>query len=109
MGHLRSTVRKIENHNILVTETLVIREATVTIIQKQSAQIIIESDSLIAIKAINEEINPPSHIRNLVEDVKILTQVVKNIKCMYRSRSSNILADMMAKEAHVCYTQLLLD
>lgn len=50
--------------------------------------------------AINGDINPPSQIRNLVEDIRILVQVVKNIKLVYGSRSANGLVDMIAKKAH---------
>lgn len=55
-----------------------------TIIQKQLAKVIIESNSLVVIKAINGDINLPSQIRNLVEDIRILVQVVKNFKLVYR-------------------------
>lgn len=44
------------------------------------AQVFIESDLVVAIRAIKGEINPLSQIRNLVEDINILAQTVKIIK-----------------------------
>lgn len=41
-------------------------------------------------------------MRNLIEDIKFLVQVVKNIKLIYYSRSANKLVDMIVKKAHVC-------
>lgn len=48
-------------------------------------------------KAINEEMN--SHIRNLFEDINIITRVIKDIKFVYCCRMANSLQDMMAKKA----------
>lgn len=43
MGHLLSTTnKKVEDHNVLVMEILVIQEATVNNIQKQMVQVVIE-------------------------------------------------------------------
>lgn len=66
---------------VLLTEALAIREDFVGAIQKQMEQIIIESDSPITVKAINE--NPPKLIENIVEDCKTLPKTVKNIKFVY--------------------------
>lgn len=41
------------DHHIPVTKILAIRKVIVTIIQKQLTDVIIESDSLVAVKAIN--------------------------------------------------------
>lgn len=51
------------DHHILETEILAIWEATMTIIHKQLSEVIIETDSLIALSTIKGEINPPSNIR----------------------------------------------
>lgn len=77
---LSATSKRIADHNVLMAETLVIREAVVNIIQKQMVQVVIESDLLVNIRAINGEINPPTPIRDLVDDTNILAQVVKSIK-----------------------------
>lgn len=66
-------------------------------------QIVIESDSLVSVKAINGETNLPGLITNIVKDINIMTKVVKDIKFVYYSKQANILADMLAKNAHsVC-------
>lgn len=105
MGCILFTIgKRLEDHHILEAEILAIREAIVAIIQKQLSDVIIESGSLIAVQAIRREINSPSNIRILVEDVNILTKVIKNIKFVYRSRLANQLADIIAKKAHPCCT-----
>lgn len=48
----------IGNHDILLAETLTTQEAIVNAIQNQTEQIVIESDSLITIKAIMERLIP---------------------------------------------------
>lgn len=79
VGHILFTVNKnIGDHIILMTEVLAIQEAFVIIIQKQLVKIMVENDLFVAIKSINREISPPSQMRKLVEDIKILAQVVKN-------------------------------
>lgn len=77
------------DHHILETEILAIKEATMTLIYKQLSEVIIETESLIAISTIQEEINPPSNFRNFVEDVNILANVVKNIKFICCNRLTN--------------------
>lgn len=47
----------------------------ITVIQKQLAKVIIEYDSLVTIEAINGDITPLSCIRNLVEDINILSPI----------------------------------
>lgn len=66
-----------------MAKILAIRKATVTIIQKQLAEVINESDSFIAVTAINREISPPSQIENFIVDIKMLAQVIKNIRFVY--------------------------
>lgn len=65
-------------------------------------QVVIESYSLDTIRTTNKEINLPSPIRNAIEDINILTQTVKSIKFVDCSKLGNKLADMIAKEDHVC-------
>lgn len=52
-------------------------------------------------KAIYGGTSPPSQIKNLVEDIKILAQVIKDIKFVYCSRLTNELADLIAKKAYM--------
>lgn len=74
--------KRIKDNHIFVMEAFAMQEAMVAIIRKQLAEVIIVSVSLVAIKANGENISP-SRIRNLVEDIKILAQVVKDIKFVY--------------------------
>lgn len=83
MSCILFSTENIENHHILVTETLASREAIVAIIQKQLTEVIIESDSLIVIQSIKGEIAPANQIRNLVEKIKMLAKVIKNTKFVY--------------------------
>lgn len=46
--------RQIGDYLILVEETLVIREAVIEIVRKRTDNVIVKSDSLIAIQAIRE-------------------------------------------------------
>lgn len=57
---------------ILVAETLAIRNAVKQAIQENHSKVIIESDPLIAIQAINGKSIPPIHSCNLVEDINRL-------------------------------------
>lgn len=50
--------KKVGKNHILMTEALAFREAIVTVTQKQLAKVTIESDLLVAIKAINAGTNP---------------------------------------------------
>lgn len=81
--------KSIGHQHILVGEIFTIRETVVAIIQNQLSHVIIESDLLTAIQTIGGESNPPGQIRNLVKDINILVNVVKNIEFVYFSSSSN--------------------
>lgn len=88
---------------ILVVETLTIREALKHTIQENYSVIVIASDSLIAIHAINGNSIPPIFICNLVEDIKILTQKIDIISSAYCGRFANKITDMIVKEvSHSC-------
>lgn len=56
---------------------------------------------VVARRTINREINLLSQIKNLVDDTKIIAQVIKNISFLYFSRLANKLVDMLAKKAHL--------
>lgn len=99
-GSLCTTSKKIRDHNVLLAEVLATSEAIVSTIRTQMKQVIIESDSLVIVKAINGEATSPRVIGNIVEDVKMLPTAVRNIKFVHCNRSTNILVDMLAKKAH---------
>lgn len=64
----------------------------------QMKQIIIESDPLVTIKAINGETNSPRLNRNIVKDIKMLIKIVRNIQFAYCNRLANMLANMLSKK-----------
>lgn len=55
-------------------------------IQENYSKVIIKSDSLIAIQAINEKFIPLSHICILVKDINMLTEIVEKISFVYCRR-----------------------
>lgn len=71
-------------------------------------QAIIESDSLVIVKAVNGEIDPPRLIKNIVEDLKMFAKAVRYIKFVYCCRSTNMLVDMLSKKAHSCLLKCCL-
>lgn len=85
----------------MLEEVLTIREAIASTTQKQMDQVVIESDSLVAEKAINREINPPRFIGNIVDDIKILTKTLRNIKFINCSRLANLLVNMLVKQVNL--------
>lgn len=88
---------------ILVAEILAICEALFHAIQEKNTSVIIESNSLIGIQAINGNTLSPFLICNLVEETKNLALEIDNISFHYCRKSSNRMADRIAKEfSHVC-------
>lgn len=73
----------IGDYPTFVAETLAIREAVIAIILKQMSNVIIESDSLIAIQTIRWDIKPSTQILNLIEDIIVLIKAVKNVIFVY--------------------------
>lgn len=66
---------------------------------------IIENDSLLTIQTINEKSIPLRHICNLIEDINMLTQDIKNFELVYCKKSANNFADRIAEETIRCCTQ----
>lgn len=64
---------------ILIVEVLATREALKHAIRKKNPKVIIESDSFIAIQAINGNNASSFLIENLVEDIKNLARQFENI------------------------------
>lgn len=93
---------------ILLVETLAIREVAIVSIQEKFSNIIVGSDSHIAIQAIIAYIKAPGIILNIVVDIFVLVLVVRNIKFLYCNRQTNTLADTIAKMLIVEMSKLLL-
>lgn len=94
--------KQIRYYSTLLVETLAIREAVIETIKARQSNVIIESESQIAIKAILQEIEIPYKICNNIQDIYILASVIPNIKCMYCTRVANTLADSLTRKAHDC-------
>lgn len=82
--------KQIGDCHILVTEYLAIKEAIVTVIQKNFQMIIVESNSQLMV--INWEL--------LVEDIRMLSYLFKDISISYCHGISN-RTDRIAKSTHV--------
>lgn len=85
--------------NILSAEVLAIRQAVIHAKAKNYPKVIIGSDSLTAIQALNEATNPLFFIAPLVEDIKNLAADFENISFCFCLRSINQDADKIAKYA----------
>lgn len=83
-----------------MVEPKAIREAVLTTIQKQLSNSIIEGDSHIAIQSTTDKIKAKSQIPNLISDIIALAKAIKNINFIYYNRSSNRLANKIAKKGY---------
>lgn len=68
-----------EDTSVLLAKTLTIRNALIHAINSKYSNVIIESDSMIMIQAINKESIPSKDICNLVEDIVALAKNIENI------------------------------
>lgn len=100
--------RTIADIPIPVVETLAFWNAVKQAIYENYSKVIVESDPLIAIQALNGKSVPPLHICNLVEDIIMLAQEVDNINFVSCRRSANKLADRIAKKDLSCLYYLKL-
>lgn len=100
--------RQIGDSLILVAEPLAIPRWVVKIVQKHMSNVIVESDSLIVIQEINENIKPHRLISNLIMDIITSAKAVENIKFVYCNRFANGLVDTIAKKEHFCCTKRFL-
>lgn len=82
---------------VLVAETLAIRNVLKQAIWEKYSKVIIDSDLLIAIHAMNGKSIPTMQVCNLIEDIIMLAKLIDNIKFVYFRRSVNDLANKIAK------------
>lgn len=64
----------IGDYPVFTAETLAILKALQTIIPEKLSNVIIKSDLLTTIQAINEEIKPPNQICNMIEDIIVFAK-----------------------------------
>ena len=62
------------------------------------SNLIIETDSLLAMEAVNDDAQIFSNSRNLVSSARNLLHDNQNVKCVFQRRDSNFYADWLAKE-----------
>lgn len=91
--------RSIRDIPVFLKETLVIRNAWIDVCNSKYSNVIIESDSVIVIQAINGKSIRLKVIYNLVEDIIVLSKKVENIRILFYTRSANLLANKIAKES----------
>ena len=61
--------------------------------------VIIESDSLLVVKPIQDTTKPTCHIGNIIEDVKLLSKTMKSYEFHHTKREANQVAHTLAHNA----------
>lgn len=82
-----------------MAETLAIRDAVMETVKAKLPNVIIQSDSLVALWAIIGDSKAPSDISNIIADICIIASAVRNIRFMYCNKQANTLANSLAKKA----------
>ncbi|KAM6558367.1 hypothetical protein CsatA_027606 [Cannabis sativa] len=82
-----------------IAETIGIKEALSWIERKQWSSVVIETDALVVVQAINSSILMPSQFGLLVGDCRILLSSLNNISLKFVKRSANRVAHCLARES----------
>lgn len=85
-------------------KSLAIQETMMISIQEKLSNVI-KSDSQIAIHVIVWVTNASSIISSIVEDIRILISIIRNLNLSICNSNVNKLADSIAKKAHQCNYQ----
>lgn len=91
----------------ILTEMMAITKSIRMAIQIGSPQVILESDSQIAINAITGRIKTPKLIGNLVRDIKYLATCLSNFQFVFVTETKD-LADRIVKGVHHCNLLVLM-
>lgn len=94
---IKKDEKNIGETTVLVNEMFTIWHVLRQTIQDNYSKVLIKSDSLKAIQAIDRK-SIPQHIFNLVKDINILVMKIENIKFVYCRRTTNVLTDRIFKE-----------
>jgi ribonuclease HI len=86
-------------HDALVAEALAAREGLKLARQLEFSDIILESDSSILVRILNEEVPDRSLIAGIWHECRELCMSFNNVKVCYVPREGNFLADKCVKEA----------
>lgn len=108
-GKIIKNNRIIGDNPIFAAEILTIREVVKHATQQINLGVIIGSDSLIVIEAINRKNIPPFVIGNLVDDIKNLALQIDNITFQFCRRSANTIAGRIGKQVPYDYTSQSCD
>ncbi|XP_050280341.1 uncharacterized protein LOC126721341 [Quercus robur] len=82
-----------------VIEALAIRRAIRFAIETSFNCVIIESDSLSMVKAIQDTAESTCHIGNIIDDVKLLSKALKSCEFHHTKREANHVAHTLARNA----------
>ena len=90
-----------------VIEALAIRRAIRFAIETSFNCVIIESDSLSVVEAIQDTAESTCHIGNIIEDVKILSKTMKSCEFHHTKREANQVAHTLAHNAIKVVSELV--
>ncbi|KAM6589465.1 hypothetical protein CsatA_012070 [Cannabis sativa] len=82
-----------------IAETIGIKEALSWIERKQWSNVVIETDALVVVQAINSSILMPSQFGLLVGDCRALISSLNNVSLKFVKRSANRAAHCLARES----------
>ena len=82
-----------------VIEALAIRRAIRFAIETRFNCVIIESDSLLVVKPIQDTAKPTCHIGNIIDDMKLLSKAMKSCEFHHTKREANQVAHTLAHNA----------
>ncbi|XP_012087681.1 uncharacterized protein LOC105646438 [Jatropha curcas] len=87
--------------NALHAEALSVREALSWIKAKAWSSIIVESDALMVVNAINSStVTDDSSFGLVISDCKLLINEIDNVECRFVYRSANVVAHLLATGLH---------
>ena len=86
---------------------MAIRRAIKFAIETSFNCVIIESDSLSVVKAIQDTADSSCHIGNIIEDVKILSKTMKSCEFHHTKREANQVAHTLAHNAIKVVSELV--
>ena len=88
-------------------EALAIRRAIRFAIQTSFNCVIIESDSLSVVKAIQDTAESSCHFGNIIEDVKSLSKTMRSCDFLHTKREANQVAHTLARNAFKVNSELV--
>ncbi|KAM6552834.1 hypothetical protein CsatB_013596 [Cannabis sativa] len=84
-----------------IAEVIGIKEALSWIKRKGWEKVVVESDALVVVQAINSSIQMPSQFGLLVEDCRVILSSLNNVLVSFVNRSANRAAHCVARESYL--------